>query len=252
MLKGWGLRPETFSSPISAAMARHRPHGTCGGEPILAWHVLRKKGAIVYFYTRKALADAMKLMYERGLVSAFAGNISVRLQDGMAITPSGVHRHLLDVDDIVVVDWEGRRKWGKRKPSSEWRMHAAIYRARKDVYSVVHAHPRAVVALSELGFSPRGLAETKLFFGDNIPLVEKLPPGSEKLAEATSEALRSGGKAAVLASHGAVTLGRDVWEAEGLMEVLEEAAEILLFSLAPSAAQGLYRRKNMFYRLDYL
>lgn len=169
----------------------------------------------------------MKLLYERGLVSAFAGNVSVRAGSGMVITPSGLHRALIDKEDIVVIDLEGRKVWGKRRPSSEWRMHAAIYMTRSDVDAVVHAHPVNLVSLTMRGKELKGPLELSVFFGGSVPVVEELPPGSEELASRVVEVLGQG-RAVVLKAHGAVTVGRDVWEAEGLIEVLEEAASMLI------------------------
>ncbi len=180
----------------------------------------------MYDYSRRVVAEAMRLLYERGLVSAFSGNVSVRVGSAVVITPSGLHRARLGSGDVVVIGLDGRRIWGSRRPSSEWRMHTAIYRVRSDVGAVVHAHPVNLVSLTMRGRELRGPLELDVFFGGRLPLVEELPPGSGELASRVAEELGSG-RAVILRSHGAVTVGRDVWEAEGLMEALEEAARMI-------------------------
>lgn len=184
----------------------------------------------MYDAARRIVADVMRHLYSRGLVSAFSGNVSVRVEENaMVITRSGVHRNLLTPKDTVVMSFMGRTLEGSR-PSSEWKMHAAIYRVRRDVEAVVHTHPRHVVALYRAGRALRGLTEIDVFFRNGIARVERYSPGSMELATAVANALNSGVNAAVLLDHGFVAVGQDVWEAAGLTEVAEEAAQILLLS----------------------
>jgi ribulose-5-phosphate 4-epimerase/fuculose-1-phosphate aldolase len=104
----------------------------------------------VGYRLRRALIAAMRVLHDRGLVNLRGGNASARLllEDGSAfiyITPAGKPKAMLEPEDVSVLDIDGHVYSGK--PSSEYRMHLAIYRKRKDVRAVVHAHnPLAVLA----------------------------------------------------------------------------------------------------------
>ena len=183
---------------------------------------------------KKLVFEAARAAYEKGLISAFSGNVSARIpgMDLMVITPSGVHRRAMKLSDLVVVDFDGRMVEGYRKPSSEWRMHRSIYRAREDVGGVVHAHVPFALALSLAGFDINSsqLVEVKYVLR-KVKRVPPLPPGSEELALRVAQSIIGGVKVVLLECHGAVAVGRDPLEAEGYLEALEEAAKTELLRL---------------------
>ncbi len=183
---------------------------------------------------KKLVFEAARAAYEKGLISAFSGNVSARIpgMDLMVITPSGVHRRAMKLSDLVVVDFDGRVVEGYRKPSSEWRMHRSIYRAREDVGGVVHAHVPFALALSLAGFDINSsqLVEVKYVLR-KVERVPPLPPGSEELALRVAQSIIGGVKVVLLECHGAVAVGRDPLEAEGYLEALEEAAKTELLRL---------------------
>ena len=101
---------------------------------------------------RQEIVKIGRLLYDRGLIVAGDGNISARLGEDLLITtPAGACKGMLDADDMVVVDLEGRVRGGVRRPSSELQMHLAVYRNRADVRAVVHAHPPTAVACTLAG-----------------------------------------------------------------------------------------------------
>ena len=102
----------------------------------------------------KALANdivkACKLLYEQGLIGLYDGNISVKLNDLIIITPSGIPKPMLNINDLVIVDENGQVISGKFKPSVEVRMHLGIYKAINKCRAVVHTHNPTVILLSKL------------------------------------------------------------------------------------------------------
>src|SRR4029078_12345702 len=90
---------------------------------------------------RREIVEVGRLLYDRGLIVAPDGNISARLTEELVIaTPSGACKGMLEPDDMVLVEMDGRVRGGRR-PSTEIQMHLAVYELRSDVRAVVHAHP---------------------------------------------------------------------------------------------------------------
>ncbi len=100
--------------------------------------------------TRQAIIEACLEMNATGVNQGTSGNISVRAGDGMLITPSALPYARMQPDDIVWMGFDGRVE-GTRKPSSEWRFHLDILRAKPGAGAVVHAHPPACTALAIMG-----------------------------------------------------------------------------------------------------
>ena len=105
---------------------------------------------------RDALVEAARSLAEEGLSPGASGNLSARQGDGMWITPTGIASARLEVADLVRVGLDGERLEGSRDPSSEWRMHAAVYRASEGAAAVVHCHsPYAtILACARRGIPP--------------------------------------------------------------------------------------------------
>lgn len=175
---------------------------------------------------REQVAAAAREMARRGLARGSSGNVSRRWGVGMLITPSSVvYRHLRP-GQIMAVDLDGGVRSGSGIPSSEWRMHAAIYRARPDVRAIVHTHSPWATAASFRAAVSVVHDEGRILFGDQIPVSRHAPPGTWDLATAVAEALGSG-VAVLIARHGAVAVGPTLGEALLRAEKVEEAAELL-------------------------
>ncbi len=174
---------------------------------------------------REKLADAARRMATLGLVQGSSGNVSLRLDEAILITPSGIPYEWLHPQQVVAIDGEGRRIWGVGAPSSEWRMHVAVYRARSDVTAIVHTHSPYATAAS-FGDSLRVLHdEGRLLFGEEVAVSRHAPPGTWELAEAVAQALGHG-TAVLVGRHGALAVGRTLTEALLHAEKLEEAARL--------------------------
>lgn len=177
---------------------------------------------------RHLIVKACHWLTEKELIGGLEGNVSLRLSSKeYLITPSGVSKAHLQVKDVLLLSEEGRVKKGQRKASSEWPMHLAAYRARKDIQAVVHAHPVVATALTfhpslwEESFLP----EAEYVLG-KVVLLPYATPGTGEASQALGEKA-SLSKVFLLPRHGAVTLGETLDEACFLMETLERCAKIL-------------------------
>lgn len=166
-----------------------------------------------------------------GFVVASLGNVSVRHPrhaDQLMITPSGVPYDQMSSRDVVTMDMMGRvhRAFGKRAPSSEWRVHAGIYRARSDVSAIVHTHAPHAQAFSFLGRALTARTEDlSTFVGGDVPLAQYAPSGSDKLAANAAHALGSR-QAVLLARHGLVSVGASLDAAYWVCRVVEDQARL--------------------------
>lgn len=178
---------------------------------------------------REQLAAVCRKLYQRQLIVATDGNVSVRLgPDRFLTTPTGVCKGDLTPDMAVVVDGQGQPVSEGFMPSSEFGMHLAIYAVRPDAQAIVHAHPPTATAFSVAGRSLEApiLTEVLLTLG-SIPTTPYATPGTPEVAEAV-RAIARNHEAFILDHHGAVTLGRDLAEAYHRMETVEQTAKVHL------------------------
>lgn len=178
---------------------------------------------------RREICLTGRWMYERQLIVAGEGNLSIRLRGGNILTtPTCMNKGMLRPEDLVITDPEGRQLVGGRTASTELAMHLLFYRLRPDVNAICHAHPATATGFAAAG---RGLdlallPEVIVELGQ-IPLVPYATPGTPELS-AVLEPFVPHYNALLLANHGAVTCGRDLCTAFFRMETLEHAAKITL------------------------
>lgn len=180
-------------------------------------------------------------LHERGFVAATDGNLSARLEGGgFLATPTGLPKGELREDLLATLDAEGSVVSGS--VSTEWPMHLAIYRARPDVGSVVHAHPPFATALACAGqaLDKPMLSEVVMALG-SVPLVPFQLPSTAELARSVAGGIQDN-VAVLLANHGAVTVGPDVRTAYYRMETLEQAARIFLYAQLLGGGRALPER----------
>jgi L-fuculose-phosphate aldolase len=175
---------------------------------------------------RKTLCDACSRLYHKELLVSAGGNVSIRTDDGILITPSGRNKGSLSPDDMVKVSMDGK-VIGKGKPSIEHRFHLALYGRRKEINAVVHCHPIYCTALAVKGEKIRAdlTPEGVILLGD-VPLVPYCTPGSNELVDEVAKVSKA--SAMLMESHGAVTQGRTMEEACNRMEELEFQAHLQL------------------------
>lgn len=180
----------------------------------------------------RAIVACGRLMYARGLTASNDGNVSVRInRDRVLITPSGMSKGRLSVDDLLVVSLANgrlirRAKAKALRPSGELAMHLEAYRQRPDIRAVLHAHPPYTVALTVSGRSIRNdlVMEAILGLGE-IPVTDLALPISVENAVVIREPIRAH-DAVVLCQHGSLTVGRDLEACLIALERLEAVAQV--------------------------
>ena len=187
-----------------------------------------------------AIVDAYRQMAAGGLGTGSSGNISTRVDGGMLITPTGVVPSMLQPSQLVFMTLAGEAGEDQLLPSSEWHMHAGIYRARPDVNAVVHCHSRHATILACTGRSlPAVHYMIAISGGDEIPLAPYATFGTPALAASAVTALGDAGLACLLANHGQVAVGADLSQALRVAQEVEELAAIYCVSLAIGGVQIL-------------
>jgi len=169
---------------------------------------------------REELATQYRYVEAIGLNQLASGNLSCRFGDGMLISPSGATADNIAADNIVFVSLDGTWE-GERKPSSEWRMHAAIYSQHEQAQAVVHTHSDHCVALAcQRRALPGFHYLVGTFGGDDVPCVPYSTFGTERLGNDAAAALKNR-SACLLGSHGMICRGANLPDAVTLAHRLE-------------------------------
>lgn len=169
-----------------------------------------------------------------GLNVGTAGNVSARCGNGVLVSPSGLPVEHIGADDIVLLDLDGRIVTGHRAPTSEWRLHIEVLRARPEVGAIVHAHSPECTAVAVHG---RALPAVHYVIaragGTVVPCAPYATYGTPELAAHVVATLGEAYHACLLANHGMIALGSSLTAALGLARDLEWAA-------------GVYRRAQAY------
>jgi L-fuculose-phosphate aldolase len=178
-----------------------------------------------------------------GLLAGRDGNVSVRLgPDRVLVTPSGLIKALVTAGDMVEVDLAGRKRRGRRNPTSELDLHLRILTHRPDVGAVVHAHPPAATGFAVAGEEiPANLLPELIFLVGRVPIVPYGTPGTRELGDRVEPYLAEH-DGLLLANHGAVTMGRTLDQAWIRMETLEHAARVIMAARAIGQPKPLVLR----------
>src|SRR5678809_452373 len=188
---------------------------------------------------RRDLIRICHLMYERSYVVPSDGNVSVRLDDGRILaTPTMTCKGRMTEDLIAITDLEGKALNDKRS-SSELAMHLLIYKMRPDVRAVCHAHPPngTAFAVAGLAIDQPILSEVILTLGC-VPLAAYGTPSTDELTEAMRPLVKHH-NALLMANHGAVAYGSDLWQAFDRLETLEHTAKIAILSRMLGGSKNL-------------
>lgn len=180
---------------------------------------------------RQSIIDACLRMNARGINQGTSGNISVRTPDGMLITPSGIPYETMTPDMLVELPLDRPpAPDAKPKPSSEWRFHRSLLRARPDINAVVHAHPPHCTALAiQRQPIPACHYTVAIFGGDDVRLAGYALYGSEELADEVVRAM-TGRYGCLMANHGATVVGETLDRAFWRLEELENLSRTYLLS----------------------
>src|SRR5438132_11650787 len=188
---------------------------------------------------RRDLIRICQLMYERSYVVSSDGNVSVQLDHGRVLaTPTMTCKGRTTEDMLAITDLQGKAL-NDARASSELAMHLLIYRERPDVKAVCHAHPPhgTAFAVSGLAIDQPILSEVILTLGC-VPLAEYGTPSTDELSDAMRPLLKHH-NALLMANHGAVAYGSDLWQAFDRLETLEHTAKIAILSRVLGGSRNL-------------
>lgn len=188
---------------------------------------------------RKLICEVGRLLYERSYVVSSDGNISIRLDENTVLaTPTMTCKGRMTEDSLALTDMDGRPLTDKRA-SSELAMHLLIYRERPDVRAVCHAHPPhgTAFAVAGLAIDKPILSEVILTLGC-VPLTDYGTPSTDELTKAMQPFVKHH-NALLMANHGAVAYGEDLWQAFDRLETLEHTARIAILAKILGGANNL-------------
>jgi L-fuculose-phosphate aldolase len=195
---------------------------------------------------RADIVEVGRRMYARGYTASNDGNISARLgADRLLMTPKSVCKGFMTPDMMCITDLDGRKLQGDRDPSSEMLMHLEVYRQRPDVAAVVHAHPPTATGFAVAGIplDRAVLAEVVTTLG-SVPIAEYATPSTSELPEAVRKYIKAH-DGMLLANHGALTVGADLFAAYFKMETIEHFAKISLVARLLGRENVLSREEVM-------
>lgn len=177
---------------------------------------------------RKDIVEVGKRLYAKGLLEGGGGNMSIRIAENeVLITPSGMCKGVLEPDQLVKIDLEGKVIAALKeyaKPARDYRMHLGLYKRRADIKAIVHSHPPVATGFAIAEYPLDEIAAPEVMFTFNhIAVTEYALPTTEEVPVAINKALDKypTANAIILAKHGAITVGGDIWDAYYKMETLE-------------------------------
>lgn len=201
---------------------------------------------------KKKICEIAKIMYDKGMVNSFEGNISIKENNRIYITPSATCKGYLTEEMIIVTDMDGKAIEGAGKPSSEIKLHIAAYKYRKDIAAVVHAHtPFATAyAIANKPIETKAYPELIAIFG-RVPLAKYGTPSTDEIHKGLEEYIYEY-DIILLANHGIISIGKDVQDAFLKLEAVESIAKTLTIAkihggekeLPPDKLEELYRMRD--------
>ena len=177
---------------------------------------------------RELMCEVGRRLWQVGFAPANAGNLTVRLgADRLLCTPTLVSKGFMAPEQMVLLGPDGATI-GPGRASSEVLMHLAVYRSRPDVQGIVHVHPPVATGFAAAGLAlPCDILTEVLGTLGTVPLVPVAVPGTAEVP-GNLQPFLADYDAFLLANHGALTVGADLWQAFYRMEIVEHAAQVAL------------------------
>lgn len=188
----------------------------------------------VFDQEKKQIVDMSLRLYNEHLIVGTWGNLSLRTsylgKEYFIVTPSGMEYETTTIDDILVIDSEGKVVSGKRKPTSELKMHLKIYESRKEINAIIHTHSTFATACAVVGIGIPMIVEDMIqHIGGNIKIAKYALPGTDELAVNVCEAIEER-KAVLLKNHGALGIGENLLAAYKSCVLTEKSAQIYIYA----------------------
>lgn len=196
------------------------------------------------FHYKQQVAKTMQRLYNRGLTTCSGGNVSFKLDDEtIFITASGIDKGNIEPHDIGICNINGELITPHVRLSMETLLHLSIYKKRNDVFAIVHSHPPYASAFSASSQTINSAlsGEMRALLGE-IAIAEYACMGSTQLAETVSESCSSA-NVVIMKNHGAICLGKSLFEAYDRMEVLENAAKMTFITHLLGNANSLSKNE---------
>lgn len=181
---------------------------------------------------RQEILEVGKRLKDRFFVASNDGNISCKLdENSILITPTGINKGDLTSDQILKCDLEGNILEGHLKVTSEVKMHLAVYKNRKDVKAIVHAHPPAATAFasSNVKLDDEIFLPEAIFSLGKIGYCEYGTPSTYEVPASVEKVVKDS-NVFLLSNHGALTVGKDLLSAYYKMENLEMVSKITIYT----------------------
>lgn len=197
---------------------------------------------------KKQLVEICHKIHAKGFVAATDGNISIRLDKNKILcTPTSLPKEKIRINDLIIISLDGEILSGKRKPSTEIKMHLAIYNSREDINAIIHAHPvyATAFASSKLALDVPFLPEVILSIG-KVPVCKYATPSTDEVVKSIIPFVKKT-NLLLLQNHGVVTYAKDLNEAYYLLEKLEHTAKIFSIAMTFNGIRPL--NKNQIRRL---
>ncbi len=183
---------------------------------------------------KQHLVDMAKKAYADKMFAATSGNLSIydRETGRMYITPGSYPYEIMTAEDVMVIDLDGNILEGPHKPSSEWRMHTAVYRNDERVNAIVHTHSPYATAFAINNMKiPVVLYEIVFFLGGDIPVAEGAIPGTDAVGENCVKVLKDR-YGCLMGNHGALAIGDTLERAYTRAVYIEDAAKAYSIALS--------------------
>jgi L-fuculose-phosphate aldolase len=173
------------------------------------------------------LATAKQLL-RTGLVEGTSGNLSARLPNGnVVMSPSSLDYEEMQIEDLVVLDLDGKLLEGERPPTTEKALHLSCLRMHSDVGAVIHSHAMfaSMFAITHQPI-PCVIEEFDIYVGGEVPVAEYQLTGSDELGDEVARHVENRG-AVLMANHGLLTVGRNAKDAMKVAQLVERTAQIV-------------------------
>lgn len=192
---------------------------------------------------KRQLIEVAKLAYDKEMVNTYEGNISIRNGNYICITPSCFPKSLLSEEMISVIDLEGNVIEGSLKPSSEWKLHTLSYIERSDVNGIIHSHSpyTTAYAVANKSIETNAYPEMIVLF-DRIPLAAYGTQSTNEIFTGVREYIKDY-DVILLANHGVISTGKDVYAAFYKLEAAESIAKVLILSEMLGGGKALQKEK---------
>lgn len=181
------------------------------------------------------ICEIGRRIWQRGFCAGNEGNHSVRLgPESFLCTPTGVSKGFMHPDDVLTVNHRGERirdNANGREPTSEFKLHLAIYAARPDVTAVIHSHPPHATAFAVCNETlPEGIhPEAELFLG-TVPTAPYATPGTQAAADVVADLITPQTNTVLMANHGCVCFSNSLTDAYHKLEILDAYCRLLLLA----------------------